>query len=290
MGAHLFIQTLNRIAAHRGGNRARAVGRHLMWQVRRHLNHFPYQIRISDKSTLTITDPDAANGCAALAWSLGCYDFDNMAFLQDILVRNEEPLIVFDIGANMGIYTLLASEHDKTRVFSFEPHPITTRILRNNISKNHRNNVTVVPCAVSSRPGELTFSNLPGSSLNQIIPVRAAASSSQTITVPAIRIDDYCRSENIRPDIVKIDVEGHEGEVLVGFGPYLQDVEILFIEANLSLEALQAHLPRERFAHFFIDFKSRRLTHSSNSHDQDLVFINHRFLPALVSIGYAVEP
>ena len=44
-----------------------------------------------------------------------------------------------------------------------------------------------------------------------------------------VRIDDFCISENVYPDIVKVDVEGFEWEVLKGFGDLLRKIKLFFI-------------------------------------------------------------
>jgi FkbM family methyltransferase len=284
MGAANFIQSLKRIAQFPGGNRPRAITRHLLWQLQRHRHSYPYEIPLTTSSKLHISCPEAQNGCAALAWSLGRYDFDNMSFLQDILSRLPGKKVFFDIGANIGVYSLLASESRDTVVYSFEPHPATSAILTRNIESNNRPNVKVVQVALSSSTGELTFTDNPGSPVNQL--ASDDSPNGGTIRIQAFRAEDFCHQSGISPDIVKIDVEGHEGGVLDGFGPILKGVKFLIIEENLPLELIQAYLPEDLFVPLYIDFGRRLLQSRSHSLGQDIVFINRSWLPELIQLGY----
>lgn len=294
MGTAQFYRSIKRIALYRGGHRLRALGRHLTWQIRRHRQEFPYDITLTQQSKLQITTPDAVNGCAALAWSLQRYDFDNMAFLQDILSRSAEPMTVFDVGANVGVYSLLTSEANKNRVHAFEPHPATAALLRNNLMVNQRTNVSVHCCALSENNGELSFTDDPGSTVNQLIPqaepLEPASNSTRTITIPTLRGDTFCQQNNTTPDIMKVDVEGHEAEVLRGFGTVLESVKMILVEENISSTTLLQLLPAGRFEYYFVDFKRRVLHQREGVSNQDVAFINTDFVPALRALGYTLEP
>jgi FkbM family methyltransferase len=288
MGAANFILSLKRIARFPGGHRPRAIARHLLWQIQRHRHRYPYEIFLTSSSKLSITCPEAQNGCAALAWSLGRYDFDNMAFLQDILQRLPGRKVFFDIGANIGVYSLLASESHDVAVYSFEPHPATAAILSHNIEVNNRANAKVVQLALSSSTGELSFTDNPGSPVNQL--TTDDSPKDRTISIQALRAEDFCHQHGITPDIIKIDVEGHEGGVLEGFGPILKGVKALVIEENLPLEVLQACLPGDLFIPLYVDFGKRLLHPTNHAMGQDIVFINRSFLPELIQLGYQTSP
>src|SRR5205823_143519 len=74
----------------------------------------------------------------------GCYEHDTFHFLCRIL----RPGMVFlDIGANIGQYTLLASQRvgPVGDVHAFEPHPTLFDVLVRNVDRNRCRNVTTVP-------------------------------------------------------------------------------------------------------------------------------------------------
>jgi hypothetical protein len=99
-----------------------------------------------------------------------------------------------DVGANIGQYTLLASELIGPRgsVHSFEPEPRAFRLLQDNVSRNQLANVTLSQCAV-------------------------AAASAPSQPVPRLSLDDYVRDRRIgRVDLIKIDIDGGELDVLEG--------------------------------------------------------------------------
>jgi len=66
---------------------------------------------------------------------------------------------VLDIGAQSGFYSLLLARliGPEGLVFAFEPLPANYRILEENVSLNHINNVVVIREAVSDQSGEISF-------------------------------------------------------------------------------------------------------------------------------------
>jgi FkbM family methyltransferase len=128
---------------------------------------------------------------------------------------------VFDIGANVGYYTLLASSlvGDKGLVVAFEPAVRNLSYLYRHVSLNRATNVMIVPAACSAtcflgtfRPGENCATghlDLGGNS-----PV--AQVSGPITPVMVASLDAIVLHTNLPPDVIKIDVEGAELEVLKG--------------------------------------------------------------------------
>jgi FkbM family methyltransferase len=166
-------------------------------------------------------------GVSALIHSQGLYDYNNMNLIQDLL-RDGGTFV--DIGANIGSYTLIGSENSGAHVHAFEPHPSTFQLLRKNIELNQRSNVTLHNMALGSSEGEVFLTDRSGSSINHIVP--GTCQPGGTVAVPCHRMDTLCQSAAITPQIVKIDVEGFEYDVLLGFGDVLSSVHVLMIEMN----------------------------------------------------------
>ena len=128
---------------------------------------------------------------------------------------SRSDMIVFDIGANIGAMTGVFSSLTKT-VVAFEPVPeCVQRIKSRNLA-----NVTVVQSAVSDVVGDATFYmdqrpdlNKVGSSLRQIEDIRDVT---KAITVSVTTIDDFVSRSNLKPDFIKIDVEGCKELVIKG--------------------------------------------------------------------------
>ncbi|MBN1799982.1 MAG: FkbM family methyltransferase [Candidatus Lokiarchaeota archaeon] len=116
--------------------------------------------------------------------------------------------ICFDIGANVGIYTLLFSRYSK-KVYSFEPLPRNISYLFRIISKNNIKNAIIVPCAVSNTNEILKFKEGDSIALGKL-------DKKGTIPVQSITLDNFVKNLSIKPNMLKIDVEGAELAVLQG--------------------------------------------------------------------------
>ena len=123
---------------------------------------------------------------------------------------------VWDVGANIGIYTvLLADAAADGHVDAFEPVPETHERLVGNVARNHLTNVTLHRVALSSRPGTARMAvHADAHGCDQIGEVEPGAVAIEVGTVTG---DDFlAASPHGDPDVVKVDIEGHEPEFLAG--------------------------------------------------------------------------
>jgi FkbM family methyltransferase len=126
---------------------------------------------------------------------------------------------VLDIGANYGVFTKLFSElvGPAGRVLAFEPVPETCRTLAAGVRRYGMSNVQVFSNAVSDRAGHLSMTippNSDGYGDNLCCAhVTPPVDSPDSFTVESLTIDSLHLP---RVDFIKIDVEGHELEVLRG--------------------------------------------------------------------------
>ncbi len=135
---------------------------------------------------------------------------------------SEGKLCVFDVGANVGQFASLMRSHcDMSRMtlHSFEPSSDAYEKL----SAAHRNcsSIRLNKFALGSAPGTATlYSDRPGSGLSSLTKRdldHVGKTMNLTQTVEIQTVDDYCRANGIeRIHLLKIDVEGHEHEVLKG--------------------------------------------------------------------------
>ncbi len=145
----------------------------------------------------------------------GTYEPD----LTEIFRRRVVPgSVVFDIGAHIGYYTLLAATllRGTGRVLAMEPNPRNLRHLTEHIAMNRLGNVEVISSAVCAREGMAAFAEGTGSGtghLEEQGEMRVA-----TTTVDALR-----KRSGLSPDFIKVDVEGAEVEVLTGAAATLRD-------------------------------------------------------------------
>jgi FkbM family methyltransferase len=120
--------------------------------------------------------------------------------------------VVYDVGANVGFYTLLAAKltGPTGRVYSFEPLPRNLQFLNRHVALNGLNNVRVFAGAVADRPGVARFDD-------SGIPEMAHIAADGALEVATFQLDDLLEKGAIRPpNVIKIDVEGAEVEVLKG--------------------------------------------------------------------------
>jgi FkbM family methyltransferase len=141
---------------------------------------------------------------------LGSYELEKRARFVRTVARGS---VVFDLGANVGYYTLLVSvlAGPEGRVFAVEPLPRNLRFLREHVRLNRAANVTVLDAAVSDRSGTAWFEESDSMSRGHI-------DSRGTIAVRTVALDDLVESGELpRPDLLKIDIEGAEYLALQGF-------------------------------------------------------------------------
>jgi FkbM family methyltransferase len=239
------------------------------------LNAFPFEQTIS---TSKIIAHHKRCGVSALINSQGIYNYNNMKLLQDLL---QEGGTFFDVGANIGSYSLVASEQPEASVFAFEPHPVTFRMLKENIELNRRDNVRLFNIALGAMDGEVFLTDDQGSAVNHLVDERLP----DTISVKCRRGETFCREENVAPTYMKIDVEGFEYQVLVGFGSWLQEVDLLFIEINgLSDErsygenAIHRILTENGFrGPLYCDFDARTISADQSVNKEDCLYLSRSF-------------
>jgi len=125
--------------------------------------------------------------------------------------------IVYDIGANIGFYTVILGKAvgKKGRLIAFEPNKQSYARLQENLNLNALNNVRLFCLALDNKNGglKLFIGNNPiGSSL-----VYSSAFKQNYQIVKVVKGDDLKEEENLpSPRAVKIDVEGYEYEVIQG--------------------------------------------------------------------------
>lgn len=126
---------------------------------------------------------------------------------------------VLDIGANTGLFSLLAcASGPHTVVTAFEPVPTTADILRSNVALNRwERRIAVQQRAVTDRVGTAVFHVPQG-----ITPDTASLGETGWLGIPGKTIEvttttiDAAVGPEVQVDCIKIDVEGHEDEVLRG--------------------------------------------------------------------------
>lgn len=139
-----------------------------------------------------------------------------------------------DMGTNIGLHTLLASQIF-SKVESYEPEDKTFNMLLNNLRLNKIDNVDAYKKAVSINDGELIFftnSENPTSNHLKISNVsdeyKSRYKDLEETKVSSISFENVLKQS----DVIKIDIEGHEGEIFKNIDYKLLKNKILFIEIH----------------------------------------------------------
>jgi len=164
-----------------------------------------------------------------------------------------------DVGANIGVYTIAAARRC-AHVTAFEPDPKTSDRLLTHVRLNGLQNVDVVVAAAGDRAGEVEFA-ASGS------PMASAGDGwllgAPTCLVRMVPLDDVLTTV----DVMKIDVEGYEGQVLLGARALLSDPlrkpRCIFLEVHPPLLPLTGwDVERLRAQLLEFDYEVRPLEHA----------------------------
>jgi FkbM family methyltransferase len=125
---------------------------------------------------------------------------------------------VLDVGANAGYYALLALDAGgpESAVHAFEPNPTVAPLLERTAALAE-GRVTVARKACGAGPGRLAlYLGADPRNLGLATLSTGAAKGAKHVGVEVTSVDDYCDELGIRPDLIKIDVEGFEDRVVAG--------------------------------------------------------------------------
>jgi FkbM family methyltransferase len=154
----------------------------------------------------------------------GQYEPSSVELLKRLIAPGMKCI---DVGAHIGFYTCLVASivGESGKVYAFEPMPAHYDLLLKNIEENGYQEIV--------KPFNVVCSDVNGnmnvSKISNMFVVGYKGSSEQ-VSVEAVRLDDFIVDT---VDIVKLDVEGHEPEVLRGMTSILsRDHPIIISEIN----------------------------------------------------------
>lgn len=207
-----MTSTLSRIITHPAnqGRALPAVTRYLAWQLAKRTYASYWDIPYHG---LTLRCHRDSHSASAAMYFNGLPDFREMSFIKRYLRPGDTFL---DVGANIGVYTLLAANivSPSGVVHAFEPGTLALSHLRENIAINRLENVRVHELALSDRQGEAKLAFGGDDCVASLVPESDDASSSDAKTIKCATLDGCLPDRHIA--MAKLDIEGAEPMALRG--------------------------------------------------------------------------
>ena len=139
---------------------------------------------------------------------------------------------LLDVGALHGIFSLVFSSTDPAKEsIAVDASPIAFARLLYNVHKNRLSNVTPVECALSAESGVIRMHY----EWEHAVVAGTGVNESSGVSVEKRTGDELCASLGFEPDVIKIDVEGHEVKVFKGLREIINRCRpLIFLEVHPS--------------------------------------------------------
>lgn len=256
-------------------HKLKAYFRFLSWQISQYFSPGAKTVSFVGNTKLSVVK--GMTGATGNIYT-GLHEFSDMGFLLHFLREND---LFFDIGANVGTYTVLAAGHVGTRTIAFEPVPTTFNWLVKNIELNQiENKVTTLNIGLGKNKSVLHFTKN-FDTINHVVTDVLQSNKDEIIEVPVESVDELVLKHWV-PILVKIDVEGFETEVLAGMLQTLklQALKATIIELNGSGkrygfddDLLDILLRENDFLPYTYDPFKRILDQSQKHENQNTIYI-----------------
>lgn len=218
----------------------------------------------------------------------GYYEIDLAKILKNVIKKD---FICFDIGANVGVHSLLMAKYAfDGHVYCFEPFTPVRERLKINLAANGFSNVTVFPWAVGevSEKMDLYTPILGSDNYGQSSTIKKDYLGA-SIKIDVKSIDDVKElNELLRVDFIKIDVEGSESIVLNSLSSLIikhKPIIIFEYDPNTwrnDLNDVLAILQLNNYLHYAIESGMHQFKNSSEISSKTLT--NILCVPQLIGI------
>lgn len=179
------------------------------------------------KLNINVTVPHLVENVSFELFCNGNYEPEVVNFFAKSIPENG---IFFDIGANIGAVSIvLAKTRPDIKIYAFEASPFVFKYLQKNIEQNNIPNVICINKAIhkldnitlpfyspKEKNGKGSFSNV---------------FTTEAVEVETLNLDKFIIEQNIKPDIIKVDVEGYEKLIFESMQQYLSqssNTQLLF--------------------------------------------------------------
>jgi FkbM family methyltransferase len=153
----------------------------------------------------------------------------------------EKNSVFFDIGANIGIYSLYSAIKNENKVYAFEPHSANYKNLLDSINLNKLNNCQAFCFAVSNR---ISLSHIGVKNMHEGVADNVVGGSGDYYHGCVEIHLDYLVGKKVlpQPDYIKIDVDGFEDRVYKGAMSSIQQAKSVLIEVDQKHEHIVSNI------------------------------------------------
>ena len=173
-------------------------------------------------------------------------EMDQKFLIDSFLKKN---MNVYDIGANLGYYSCMMSKivGDEGSVYSFEPIKDNVNILKENILLNKLKNIKIFNLAVSNKNELKKIYKSQNSNLNTFNKIENSnvVFENETVEVESITLEKAYELCNLPPNLIRMDIEGHEVEVLGNASDFIKKYNFYPI---ITFEVHRAHYKNNSIA------------------------------------------
>ena len=186
----------------------------------------------STKKTLQFDSKNSQYHSIYMPYNQSGYELET-TMLLDYFIQLNPNLTFFDIGANWGHMSLfvLSNANFDGKVFAFEPYLSSYNDLKLISTITETNNFFPQNIALSDKEENVVFHHT--NTIHSGIISVSSSNNTDTDQYNAMSIDLFCKKNNTKPDLLKIDVEGFELNVLKGAVDILKEKQpFILMESN----------------------------------------------------------
>lgn len=148
----------------------------------------------------------------------------------------KSPKVIFDLGANVGLYSCLLSElYPDAVIYAFEPLLSNFENLKKNIELNNLSNVKPFDFGMADKEQDAIM----------CIPIDREVENTGLYSIKIANgknptkahfknMEAWCKENNIYPDLIKMDVEGCELDIILSSINVIKDVQVMFMEEKFG--------------------------------------------------------
>ncbi len=222
---------------------------------------------------------------------MGFWEQDSLTALIRLFADfglDKKKIVVADVGANIGYYSLFFNRylHPDSKIFAFEPSASILDVLHKNIAENKVGNVTISELACSDKPGTIEFFIAAHHHQSSMIGEWADnETKGKKVVVNTTSLDDYFvnQKKEALPDLIKMDIEGGGVFALKGCDKCItQKRPFIIIESHTSAEdmAISEVLLKYKYEAYRVNTKKWVLHKDRNYKDTDGVWGTMLLIPS----------